>query len=172
VTSPNDQVRADLYALRGEIVSVGSRIEWIIDSLARGFANATHNDASRQWDDVKAEVVGRNLNAGLQPQLADIAQYFKPRALAAHSTTVITSVAEGTPDGTTQWGHQQILRLFRDATGPRAEQVTIDDLRGELSIVKEAHQAIRVVGRALDDDDPTVLANVSHLAKSLVLDRP
>jgi hypothetical protein len=143
---PNEQLKAELHQLRGEIVWDASHVEWIIYSLSRLFADSTQIETKRQWDDIKADLRVRKLTDQLQPQLAAVASYFDVRKRAVHGAIAISMVGDAT-------------QLFRFVPGRQlsSDTVTIEKLQSERDIVQAGRAAVQAVGRALDTDRPIVL---------------
>jgi hypothetical protein len=82
----------------------------------------------------------------MQVEMATVAAYYAARNAAAHSYVIIIS------------GPTKVRRLNRRRT-PDVEQATLDELRGEVTVVHRACEAVGVIGRAVDDHDPAVLAH-------------
>lgn len=154
-------VKAEVYSLRGETVSIGGMVEWVIATLASRFARSKKKNSRAQWNDLKRHIKSKGLKEDLRDELGDVNGHFKPRNLAAHAGIVIAGVAETT----------QIFRLYRDKKDFQVELVTADELREETATARAGYDAIRAIGRALDDDDPAVLADMNDLAKGMLLDR-
>jgi hypothetical protein len=159
---PTGPIKDQMYRYRGETVSVGGGAEWIIYRLADHFAGPTqgNTDAGRRWEDIKEYLRARNLTASLQPQIRAVTEYFNARNLAAHARTVVAQVGEST----------QIFRL-RGRSTQNVEIITIEDLKGEAAKARAGYEAARAVGRALDDDQPTVLAGLNSFAKAMLIGR-
>ncbi len=123
-------------------------VELLIATLASRFAQSKKKNPRAQWNDLKPYIKSKGLKENLRDELGDVNGYFKPRNLAAHAGIIIAGVAEAT----------QIFRLYRDRSGLQVDLVTVDKLGEETATARAGYDAIRVIGRALDDDDPAVLA--------------
>ena len=134
VPPPGDTepVKAEVYCIRGETVSIGGAMEWIIAELARRFAHTTEKKPKRQWGDLKRYIKTEGLNPALQDELGDVTGYFRPRNLAAHAGVMIVGVAEAT----------QIFRLYRDKGIPQVELVTLDELNRKSTRLNSSHTDI------------------------------
>ena len=147
-----------VYQLRGEAVSVGGAVELRIDHLARLFAGSVDADTGRQWSDLNRHLRSRNLTDTLQVEMAAVAAYYTARNAAAHSYVIIVP------------GPTKVLRLNRRHDSG-VESVSLDQLRDEVTVVGRAWEAVGAIGRALDDDDPRVLAHWGSLHRALLIDR-
>lgn len=154
-------VKAEVHRLRGETVSIGGMVEWIIATLASRFAQSKKKSPRAQWNDLKRHIKSTGLKEDLRPDLGSVNDYFQPRNLAAHAGIVMTGVGEAT----------QIFRLYRAKRDLRVDLVTLESLQEEVATARAGYDAIRAIGRALDDDDPTVLADMNDLAKGMLLGR-
>jgi hypothetical protein len=67
-------------------------------------------------------------------------------------------------------GPTKVLRLNRRRT-PDVELVSLDQLRAEVAVVRRAWEAFGTIGRALDDEDPTVLAGWNQMRRAVLIDR-
>jgi hypothetical protein len=157
----DQDLKVEIYSLRGETVSVGGMAEWIIATLASRFEQSRRKNPRAQWTDLKRHIKSKGLNVDLQRQIADVTRYFEPRNLAAHAGMIVTGVAEAT----------QVFRFYRDKGKLRVELVTVDKLEEELAAARVGYDAIRAIGCALDDDDPAVLADMNDLTKGILLGR-
>jgi len=157
----SDPVKTEVYRIRGETVSIGGSVEWIIGTLAWEFAGSTRKGTKHQWENLKAYIMSQGLNASLQPELVAVAGYFSPRNLATHAAIVIAQTGETS----------QIFRLYHRSGQPRADLVTLDDLRADCAVVRAGYEAMQSIGRALDDDDPAVLSRTNRIAKAMLLSR-
>jgi hypothetical protein len=135
-------------------VTVGGQLEWALDKIASRFARSTKKKPKRQWKDLKRFI--RDEGVGVKPKhIEAVGNYFGPRNLAAHGWIFYSGVA-----GTTQ-----IHRFSRDG----GESLTLDDLEDEVKTVRKGFDSLQAIGRALDDHDSSVLADVDPLLKSVLL---
>jgi hypothetical protein len=65
----------------------------------------------------------------------------------------------------------QIFRMHYDGSTPKVKIITIEDLKGEAAKARAGYEAAQAVGRALDDDQPTVLGELNPLAKAMLIGR-
>lgn len=161
---PTGATKQVIYEYRGEIVSVGSMMDWIINRLSIAFEVAGDEpqpSTARRWTELKKYLKSRGLTHKLQPELAAVAEYFKVRELAAHAATVVATVSEST----------QIFRLFYDGPTHRIDVASIEELRSEVATARAGHEAVQAIGRVMDDDRPEVLAGTSPLPKMMLIGR-
>lgn len=147
-----------VYQLRGEAVAVGGAVEWRIHHLAQLFARSEEADTSRQWSDLKQHLRDRGLTDALQVELAAVAAFNAARNSAAHSYEIVIP------------GPTKVLRVNRRRT-PDVELTSLDELHGEVVVVRRAWEAVGAIGRSLDDDDPRVLADWNEMRRALLIDR-
>jgi len=161
VSAPTADVKVEIYRLRGETVSIGGMVEWIIATIAGRFAQSKKKNPKAQWNDLKRHITSIGLRKHLQAELGSVNDYFKPRNLAAHAGILITGVA-----GTTQ-----IFRFYRDKADLRVDLVTLESMQEEVAIARAGYEAIRAIGRTLDDRQPEALADMNDLTKAMLLGR-
>ena len=157
----SDQVKAEVYRIRGETVSIGGSVEWVIGTFARKFAASTQMETGRLWEDLKGYISQEGLNSRLQPELAAVAGFFTPRNLATHGAIIIAQVGQTS----------QIFRLYHDSGEPQAGIVTLEELRAESAAARAGYEAIHAIGRELDDNDPAVLVGTNVIMRAMLLDR-
>jgi hypothetical protein len=158
---PTGPIKDQMYRYRGETASVGGTMDWIIRRLAEQFAGSTQPTTDRRWRDLKGRLRERGLTDRLQRQLHAVAEYFEARDLAVHAATLVVQIGEST----------QIFRMHYDGSTPKVKIITIEDLKGEAAKARAGYEAAQAVGRALDDDQPTVLGELNPLAKAMLIGR-
>jgi hypothetical protein len=160
---PTGPIKDQMYKCRGETVSIGAALEWIIHRLADEYVGPADRDrpTARRWDDLKRYLVARELTGRLQPQLQAVAEYFTARNAAAHAPTVVVQVGEST----------QILRLYYGGLTTRVDPIAIEDLRSEAAQARAGYKAAQAVGRAVDGDRPAVRAGLGHVARTILFDQ-
>ena len=158
---PTGPVWEQVYRYRGESVSIGGAMDLIIRVLAEEYAGSDDPrlDTSRRWDEVKRCLRERGLTNGLQPELEAIAEYFKVRRLAAHGAIFVAQV--GTDSS--------IFRVWYDGPTFQSDQVRIEDLKREAAMARKGYEVCRAVGRALDDDQPAVLAGMNQIRRFMLM---
>lgn len=159
--APTGDLKAEVYRLRGETVSIGGMVEWIIATLAGRFTQSKKKNPKGQWNDLKRHIESTGLKEGTRAELGSVNDYFEPRNLAAHAGVIIIGVAEAT----------QIFRFYRAKGDLRLDLVTLESLQEEVAIARAGYEAIRAIGRTLDDHQPEVLADMNDLAKAMLIDR-
>lgn len=158
---PSDPIKQAVYQCRGEAVSIGGTLDYIVRRLTDEFVGTGDPRAStaRSWKALKVYINDRGLTDALQPQLAAVAHYFRTRQLAVHGATMIAHVSEST----------QIFRMYFDGPDHKMEIVTLEDLWREVAVIRAGYEALQAVGRALDNDRPEVLRDWNELPKAMVL---
>jgi hypothetical protein len=156
---PTGPIKDQMYRYRGEAVSIGGAMDWIIWHLATRFAGSKQPTTSRRWNELKADLKVRNLTNKLQQELSAVATAFDARVKATHAITLPVQIGEST----------QILRLYFDRDTPQGDQVTIEDFRQEATDARKGYQAVQAVARALDQDQPSILAGASGLARAMLI---
>ena len=154
-----DPIKTETYLLRGETVSIGGTLEWILQNLARRFSKSESTKPSRLWDDLKSYITASGLNPELQSEIRAVSEYFRPRALAAHASLAFAAIGSSI----------QIWRLFEN-DGPQLESVTLDQLRAERSLARDGYSAMQAIGRTLDAHAPEVLGDLNVFLRSMLLD--
>jgi hypothetical protein len=160
-SEPTGPIKDQMYRYRGEIVSIGAAVDWIMHRLDDEFVHSAQPTTARRWDAIKAHLRERGLTNGLQPQLRAVAEYFKARELGAHAAMVIAQVGDSA----------QVLRLYYDGPTQKIEAVTIEDLKREAGVARAGYEAAQTIGQALDDDLPEVLVGMNPLAKAMLIGR-
>lgn len=163
VPGPVDEIKDTVYRYRGEGVSIGGTLEYIVRRLAYEFAGVADAwlSSSKRWEKVKSYIKSRDLTDELQLELAAVAQYFKARQLAAHAATLIGQAGNST----------QIFRMYYDGANHQMNIVTVEDLRQEVAEIRAGYEAIQAIGRRLDDDRPEVLRDWGEIPRAFVLGR-
>ena len=154
-------IKDQMYRLRGEIVSIGGTVDWIVHRLADVYAGSSQPSTKRRWDELKGHLKERGLTGSLQDELQAVALYFRARELAAHAATIIAQVGEST----------QVFRLYYDRSSHEVELITLDDLKEESLQARRGYEALQAIGRALDDDEPGVLLGMGSLPKAMLIGR-
>ena len=155
-----EDVKAEVYRLRGETVSIGGMVELLIATLANRFALSKKKKPKAQWKVLKNYIKSAGLEQDLQAEIGRVNDYFRPRDLAAHAGMIISDVAETT----------RILRLDRDKENLRVDLVTLESLQEEVTVAQAGFDAVRAIGRALHDHQPEVLADMDDLTRAMLLD--
>jgi len=154
-------VKSEVHCILGETISIGGHVEWIIATLAHRFVGSSAKRTNRQWEDLKRHINEEGLKPGLQKEVEAMGNYFKARLLAAHAATITTQIDETI----------QIFRLYHHNDAPQAESTTLDKLHKETAAARAGYEAIQTIGRALDDDDPAVLADLGVIPRAILLNR-
>ena len=152
-------LKTEIHRLRGETVSMGGMVEWIIAVLAGRFARSKKVRPRAQWNDLKRHIKSEGLKPELIAELQDVDGYFRPRNLAAHAGILITGTAETT----------QIFRLSQDKRDLHVDLITMESLHEEVATARAGYEAIRAVGRTLDEHQPDVLGDTDALTKAMLL---
>lgn len=159
-TAPAEvDVKAEVYRLRGETVSIGGMVELLIAILANRFARSKKRKPRAQWKDLKGYIKSAGLTQDVREEVGRVNDCFQPRNLAAHAGVIIGGVAETT----------QIVRLDRDKRDLRVDLVTLESLQEEVAAARAGYDAIRAIGRALHEHQPEVLADMDDLTRAMLL---
>jgi hypothetical protein len=159
---PTDPMKEEIYRYRGETVSIGAAMDWVIRGLAVHFADSTNTATKRCWKHIKHRLGEEDLSGSVQPQMRAVAAFFEVRRLAVHAGLVLLRTSDST----------QILRLYYDETTQRVDDVAVDVLKREAVTARQGYEAARAIGRELDDALPTVLAGLGTLPKVKLIGRP
>jgi hypothetical protein len=158
---PTGPLKDQMYRYRGETVSIGATMDWVIRRLAAEFAASSQPTTARRWEDIKRYLRELGITQTLQRELQAVAEYFKAREMAAHAATVIVQVGEAS----------QIFRLYYDGPTQKVDSITTEDLKDESALARTGYAAAQAVGRALDDEQPQVLAGLNSIVKALLIGR-
>jgi hypothetical protein len=150
----------ELYELIGEMVSLATRVEWIVGALYAVLVDreGLAPSARRQWDALRRVLREKELTPSLQSELAAVVGHFGPRNITAHATVVRAAV-----------GRPMLIRLSRRNGRPQIDNLTMADLRREVEDEREALAALQRVARALDAAVPKALGRQQPFWRVLVL---
>lgn len=165
VPGPGDRmsVKSQVHLLRGEIVSIGSHVDWIIWHLSETFTPGctTKDRTARRWAGLKRHLKVESLADHVQPQIDAVDAYFDARNVAAHSVVLVTSVSTS-------------LQLFRIDLANGDEQLTLislDDLLAERDRARSGHEALQQIAQVLDSNDSGALRGISWTKRAILLGR-
>ena len=163
----NSENRNNLYLLRGDIVTIGSRIELLRDRLwdclpnepgAAEICPTCSRPAHRKWDRVEHAIEKLDLGEDVDHHMRTLLAYNEPRNLAAHSQYLMATVGSDT----------QVIR-WNDQKN-ESEIVTGESLEDEVEICRNALSALQEIIEYLMEADGTIFARMDNLTNVVMRD--